>query len=173
MMAIKYTFLMVALTVSHPLLAQTISLECDLEGKYIQYKGGKIQKQESADGVKEKIKRKYYVSISDRKISWNVASNPSDKGDIDENDNNSRFKSNSIARWEGHSFIASYYSKSDFDAYLDTPAHSSSRQKSWQINRMNGKATFKESSSITPVVERLYTSELEVSGFCKTATPKF
>ncbi len=162
-----------ALVSSYPLLAQTVTLQCDLEGKYIQYKGNKIQKEESADGVKEKIKRKYYVSISDRKISWNVASNPSDIGDIDEKDNNSRFKSNSTARWEGNSFVATYYSKSDFDAYLDTPSYSSIRQTSWRINRMDGKATFKQSSSISPVVPSLYTSDLDISGFCKPFSPKF
>ena len=164
--------LVLALTLSHPLLAQTIRLECDLEGKFIQYRGGKIEKELSADGIKEKIKLKYYVSLSDRKISWNVASNPDDKGDIDAFDNNS-YRSTSTARWEGNSFVATYYSKDNFDAYLDTPRHSSIRQRSWHINRMDGKATFKDSSSISPVVPRLYTSDLDISGFCKPFSPKF
>ena len=161
-----------ALVSSYPLLAQTIRLECDLEGKFIQYRGGKIQKELSTDGVKDKIKLKYYVSISDRKISWNVASNPDDTGDIDAVDNNS-YKSTSTARWEGNTFVATYYSKDDFNAYLDTPRYSSSNQKSWRINRMDGKATFKQSSSMSPAVPSLYTSDLDISGLCKPFLPKF
>lgn len=175
----KFITLFLALICSHSLSAQTLNLECDLEGSSLVYQGGKLLKEESCDGVKEKCKDKYYVSIiGSNKFTFTNAKFDKDNGAIDPS---SDFKpsyeggsrSSSIAEWKGNSFLAYNRHTMQSEANQQRAAYESMTHDEWLINRMTGSVTRKKYSTISPTIPKLFTYDEVKSGTCKPFTPKF
>ena len=168
----KFITLFTFLLFSHSLLAQTLNLECDLEGSDLRYQGGKLLKEESCDGVKEKCKVKYYVSIiGSNKFTFANAKFDSDNGVIDPSrDRKPAYAgdsgSSSIAEWKGNSFLA--YNRHTMQFGYESMTHDE-----WLINRMTGSVTRKHYSTISPTMPKLFTYDKVMSGTCKAFTPKF
>jgi hypothetical protein len=175
----KFITLFAFLLFSHSLLAQTLNLECDLEGSDLRYQGGKLLKEESCDGVKEKCKVKYYVSIiGSNKFIFANAKFDSDNGVIDPSrDRKPAYAgdsgSSSIAEWKGNSFLAYNRYTRQSEANQDWAAYESMTHDEWLINRMTGSVTRKKYSTISPTIPKLFTYDLVMSGTCKAFTPKF
>lgn len=171
--------LMLTLMFSFPLAAETLNLECNLEGSDLRYQGGKLLKEDSCDGVKEMCRVKYLVSIIDsNKFTYTNAKFDRDNGGIDPSkDRKSAYvgdsSSSSIAEWKGNSFLA-YNRYTRFNEAIDgRVGYESLSHDEWLINRMTGSVTRKKYSTISPTIPKLYTYDSVMSGTCKAFSPKF
>jgi hypothetical protein len=174
----KIIFLIpLSLFISNSLSAQTINLECELSGSLIQYKGGKIQPEMSCDGVKEKCKDKYHISISQNTFSFSNIDVSRDQNVIDasQGDNNSFGKNSTSSRvgWNGSVFNAWTLRERYISAYDGQPSYQAQNEDSWEINRMSGAVIRKRSSRMQPVISDLFTLSSYMTGTCKSYTPKF
>ncbi len=174
----KIVFLIpLTLCFSHPLSAQTINLECELSGSLIQYKGGKIQPEMSCDGVKEKCKAKYHISLSQNTFSFSNADVSRDQKVIDASQGGySSFGKNSTSSrvgWNGSVFNAWELHESNISAYSGQPGYQAQTEDSWEINRMSGAIIRKQNSRIQPIISDLFTLSSYMTGTCKSYSPKF
>lgn len=174
----KFLTLTLILIFSGSLAAQTLNLECDLEGSDLRYQGGKLLKDQSCDGVKKKCSDKYYITIEPNKFIYSSVKSAEDKDEINPlkdkrpaywNDS----RSSSSASWRGNAYWASSIRTNYSEAYDGRPAYESQNHDYWEINRMTGSVTRKHYSTISPNIPSLYTYTEEMSGTCKPFTPKF